>query len=544
MNKIKLKVPKEIKRSSIERLFLEKQVKYSDNKKFIEKSAAFLQLIYFRQMSVVDNNYVHLMAKITSDYLGKNPKRDSPLYYKYIIDTLKLLGLLKVNEQYHVGKNGKKGRSRGYRVILNKPEETEDEIMSEIVVRYLKIDDEEHVEKLKQIEIDPQLFTLVANILTPPKRNKGMGIYESWLKGYQYSTIDDSQRVYSIITNLPREFRCALKYQGKAIHEVDMHACQPFLFLQIVKEYLNDDHLVDKSLTEWATVLPELDEYIKHMQNGTFYTALYEAYKKKKADLENRSELGSFKTSLLANIFFAPIRKPRGGARVFAEKYPTIYGIVNQVKETHGNKHLSFLLRQSESTLMNEVLRGIVGHADWYVRLHDAILCKESDLDFIHDVMHTKIMDMLGINGKIKRSIWGEQLEQVMIDRQLEYYSNFAIVDEYIHHKNTREKIKKSIYGSDRYATKVEKNEAWYTYLGYLRYDINAILEHEEVSASFHDQTIYYPYNWGEEEIIEFKKYATETIQKHLYNKLHNKSWWDDKMYHAGLKYWKNRLAA
>ena len=82
------------------------------------------------------------------------------------------------------------------------------------------------------------------------------------------------------------------------------------------------------------------------------------------------------------------------------------------------------------------------------------------------------------------------------------------------------------------------------TYLGYLRYDINAILEHEEVSASFHDQTIYYPYNWGEEEIIEFKKYATETIQKHLYNKLHNKSWWDDKMYHAGLKYWKNRLAA
>jgi hypothetical protein len=188
--------------------------------------------------------------------------------------------------------------------------------------------------------------------------------------------------------------------------------------------------------------------------------------------------------------------------------------------------------------------KAITGHADWYVRLHDAILCKESDLDFIHDVMHAKIIDMLGINGKIKKSIWGEQLEQVMIDRQLEYYSNFAIVDEYIHHKNTREKVRSSIYGSDRYATKDEKNEAWYTYLGNIRYDKGALLEHKEISATFHDQTIYYPYNWGEEEIIEFKKYATETIQNHLYNKLHNKSWWDDLMYNAGLKYWKNRLAA
>jgi hypothetical protein len=544
MNKITLKVPKEIKRSSIERLFLEKQVKYYNNKKFIDKSAAFLQLIYIRQIKNTEGSYVHLMAKITSDYLGKNPKRDSPLYYKYIIDTLKILGLLKVNEQFHIGKNGKKGLSRGYRVLLTKPLEVEDEIMSEIVLKQLKIDDEEHIEKLKQIEIDPQLFTLVANILTPPKRNKGMGIYESWFKGYQYSIIDNSQRVYSIITNLPREFRCTFKYHGEDIHEVDVHACQPFLFLQIVKEYLNNDHLVDNSITEWSEVLTDIDEYIKNMQNGTFYIDLYKAFKKKKADLDNRSELDSFKKSLLANIFFAPIKKPRGSARVFAEKYPTIYRIVNQVKETHGHKHLSYLLRQSESKLMNEVLKAIAGHSDWHIRLHDAILCKESDLDLIHDTMDAKILDMLGVNGKIKRSIWGEQLEQVMIERQLEHYSNFAIIDEYIHHKNTREKIRKSIYGSDRYATKDEKNESWYSYLGHIRYDEGAILEHEEISATFHDQTIYYPFNWGEEEIIEFKKYAYQTIQKHLYNKLNNKSWWDDKMYQAGLKYWKTRLAS
>ena len=84
----------------------------------------------------------------------------------------------------------------------------------------------------------------------------------------------EKQTVARALSRRLREFRSAIRFNQKPLHEVDVSSCQPYLLLSVVEQSLNYRKKNKYSLADWANKIEDLNRYIKLIQNGELYLYL------------------------------------------------------------------------------------------------------------------------------------------------------------------------------------------------------------------------------------------------------------------------------
>ncbi len=513
--------PKELTKSEVKTRLKNNKHEFAEHDKFIASCCKFLKFLYSKQTLEYDrdkNGYVNLASDILKSKLGSS-QINKPLYYKYIITTLKEIGYLEVNDSYYA--NNGKGKSKSYRVVLQQPHVMEIEVqVDEVTEKIFRVDDTDYLTELRKMRLDEPKFILLANLLEKSARDQAFFVYNYWLRNYHYTRVDTYGRIHTLITIMPKQLRSCFTIDDEPIYEIDLHACQPFLMLIAVNEHLNYNKHRKLSLSARIEANEELSGYVARIQQGVFYEHLYRLYANVKKAPIPKYKLAKFKKSLFINIFFSDIPKDadvKKIQKVFSDAYPTVFNTITQIKNKQRYEAVSWKLQQYETEAINEAINRLksVNPNEFYLRFHDAILCKQNQCSYVAEVLDGVLLENVDVYGLPKSGTWGLSAEEVLESMNLEIFSLM---------KNNRfdkavgkikQKARVSI-GKDKSVSKEDERLKWQSFLNYFNNDPAnqerlKRLEHEYKTFRF-----IYPDHWSAGDIAAFNQYALTVIENHF----------------------------
>ena len=249
---------------------------------------------------------------------------------------------------------------------------------------------------LPSITIDAdaaRLFAYEAYINQMPIRSKKKGhklvldrfvdvqIYSHWLtvideieSGNYNLKVDHLKtgRVFTVISNMPRELRQFIRINGKPLVELDIANCQPLVFcIHLLKAY-------------GADVPADVAEYIRLCSTGTFYK---EVMKLVVAEGEVVSA-DTFKPEFFGKVFFSTENKAYKWRKRFADAFPNVSEAISQVK-VNNYKELSIMLSNQESEIIikNITARLYREGVTEFTSIHDSLLCTADCVDECYNVI-------------------------------------------------------------------------------------------------------------------------------------------------------------
>ena len=525
----KILIPKEIEYSVVKKRFKDAGHEHSDNNKFVSSCVKFLKLVYFKQTSEYDSEnmgYINLASNILKNKFGTS-QANAPLYYKYIITSLQAIGLIEIDHRYFANKGN--GKTKGYRIVLNAPHVMQAvEAANDFTDDRFRNDDPGHQFQLKRLQIDEMKYLFIANLLKISERNQALFVYNYWKIKKYYTRVDPNGRIHSLLTIMPKELRCAFTVEGKAIHEVDLHACQPMLLLVAVKEKLNYRKRKTSSLEELMTLHSELKEYVDRIQSGTFYEHLYRLYYNIKKAPINKETMADFKIGLFKDIFFSDIKKNveiKKRSKIFSQVYPIVWEVINQIKTDEGYKAIAQKLQQLETEVMNETIFRLsqTKPDEFYLRFHDAILCKEAECSFVAEVLNGVVLETIDVAGFTKIGSWGNVLDRVL--KSMSLHSALNMKNYFFTKQIGKEKRRKmlsilmdpAIPKADRY-TEFQKFKSYYDNSPSNQARL------AEMEKDYRSYKFIYPNEWSAAEIVSFNMYSLGQLETYFKKMMENQS--------------------
>ncbi len=537
-----IRKPIEISNNNIKYLLNKIQHKHTNNETFVNACVQFLKFLYVKHVTLYSldlDDYVPLMANIIAKYLGNNATR-TPMYYKDVLNALEAIGILSIDHHFQPQKGAAKGKAKGYKLNITKPTDTEFDSLDKKYQKEWRVDDNDYRTDLQKLTIDLNQYTLVANLIFKPKRDQGMRILDFWGHGLHFVVIDDNNRIHSLFSQTPRQYRDCFRINGEPIFEVDVHACQPCLFLNIVTDELNYKKSHKKSLLEYTSEYMDLADYVDNIQNGTFYTNLYKKYKKKEI---HAVDLGKFKKDLLAKVFFAklPVTE-RGIVRIFNENYPTIYAILKKLKTKDGYASIANRLQVIESEIMDAAITMLKKDSpEWYLRFHDAILCKEQNCATAIKILNEVIKNKMGINFKLKSGRWGKPLNEVLDEFWLPYHQVGLDIAFNEYTRGIVNKSRRKIFAGDEHES--IKYNKYKSYTDYLENDSQYHNYIQELQGIYRSTTLVFPVDWTDDVIKSFKGYGLSTVLNYLRKELPAEQDYNKKLFECNVEYWSQIFA-
>ena len=540
-----IRKPKEISHKNIKNLLNNINHKHWDNDSFINSSVQFLKFLYVKHVTLYSLNlegYIPLMANIIAKYLGNNVTR-SPLYYKDILDALESIGVLSIDHHFKPQRGAVKGKAKGYKLNIANLTDTEFDSLDKKYQKEWRVDDECYKTDLQELTIDLKKYTLIANLIFKPKRDQGMRILDFWGHGLHFVVIDQNNRIHSMLSQTPKQYRNCFNINGEPIFEVDVHACQPCLFLNIVVDELNHKKSHKKSLAEYTNDYNDLADYVANIQSGTFYTNLYKIYKKHKTSDVDGANLSKFKKDLLAKVFFAKLPvKERGIIRIFSETYPTIYNTLKKLKTKDGYASIANRLQMIESEIMDTAITLLKNDSsEWYLRFHDAILCREQNCAAAITIVDQVIKNKMGIGFKLKSGLWGKPFNEVLDEFWLPYHQVGLDIAFNEYRRGVVNKNRRKIFSGDE--DKSIKYNKYKSYTEYLESDPEYHSHIKELEAVYRSTALVYPFNWTEDIISSFKNYALSTVLSYLRKEIPTNLAYNKKLLDCNVEYWSQIFA-
>ncbi len=176
---------------------------------------------------------------------------------------------------------------------------------------------------------------------------------------------DKRSRVHTNLTNLKREYREFLRYNGKPLVELDIRNSQPLIASILIK-----DHWVKqrRSIPEDAV------QYQKDCEAGTFYDYFMHL---NRVPTESRSD---FKAQMFGDVFFSSVSNRKTELKAqFISKYPCVYEAICAIKGGLGSKtynRFAILLQQKETSIIfDNVNMGLLKDGIPAFNIFDSILC-------------------------------------------------------------------------------------------------------------------------------------------------------------------------
>lgn len=421
--------------------------------------------------------------------------------------------------------------------MLNEEHKTEFVTLDRKYLNNWRVDDDEYNSNLQCITINEERFVLLANILFKPKCDQGLRILNYWKSNLHFVAVDSNRRIHSLLTQLPKEYRNCLLIGDEPIHEVDIHACQPFFFIKMVVDELNYKKYDKKTLSEWIEVHSDLALYVKNIQEGRFYEHLYRELRKTRKEI-SKNEMTRFKTNVLAKVFFSDtqVNEERGVIRVFKKIYPTVYSTLLKIKRERGYEAVANKLQSIESEIMNCAIEELTlkSHG-WYLRFHDAILCKEHECRDVSIILNNVIKSKIGAYGKVKSGLWGEAFIDVLNTEWVEYHDLNLYMSFCERMRNNFHRKRKKIFaGEEDLAEKRQK----YGRLHSMHSDLSHLNYEESLQETYTSTTLKVLQHWDGTKINQFKEFGKNIIIDHLEKKLRHGNWFDRAVLNSNRKYW------
>jgi hypothetical protein len=230
-------------------------------------------------------------------------------------------------------------------------------------------------------------------------------------------------RCHTNISNLSKDLRCFLRYEGKPLINIDISNSQPFLFNILIQDFFkgkqpktifsyNNNTFSNFSKPSiylisnynnnppYLVTFPDIVKYESLTSDGKFYEYLM---KEAEINNENRQE---FKKSFFGKVFFCQNQDhyTYSEAKLFRKLFPNVYKIILHYKK-EDYKQLAINLQRAEANLMiNKVCKRIaIERPEIFVStIHDSILTTEENKDYICNVIINEFERNFNLKPSIK----------------------------------------------------------------------------------------------------------------------------------------------
>ncbi len=511
-------LPVELSECHIKMKLLEVGNEHAENEKFICNCSKFAKFLFEKQCRDFDKEpYQRLDSKILKNKLGKNPDR-VPNYYVYVIESLRSIGLVEVNERYEFTKDGT-GKCKGYRINLQLPDQYEVSSSEDLFYsENSRIDDPNYLLDLMRVKMNEKMFVFIANFLPHDEKQRAFYIYYNWITNNQFIRIDRYGRKHSLLTIMDKRLRCCFTVDNqRVIKEWDIHACMPFLFLNIVLDYVNYRKANKLTLVELAETNQEICKYISWIKSGRFYIELYKAFENLKGEPKSAERIKDLKKSFFRNILFSEtpaIDKELRIQKVFAELFPFINQCLVKYKRKYGYKAVAQSLQLYESELMNLTTERLKNNNPkcFYLRFHDAILTDDVDTVRFESIMNDTINKLYSIQGRVKfNQHWGANFDTIVRSLGLHVYSSYLNYkkDKYLGRLKSSH-IGKAVSSVSKEYKHITAKQASREYDENI-YNIN---RSNKATSNFMLPKLYLPSHWNTNTVEAFKTFAIKTINE------------------------------
>ena len=369
-----------------------------------------------------DKGFVKLHAPTLKTIVGK-----------YYLDYLKYLisdGIIETNNRYIVGK-----ASKGYRYTSVY---TDSEL-----IRYDFTD--KHIRKKltearKVKEADKKKYSYLYKWFTSGKLTIEKDAAFKFIKSHNLSealkySVDaiqsgiwrfkvtgEAQRLYTNLTNLKRELRQFLRYDGEELVELDIKSSQPYFFIKLIVVYLSGEigqenalKLLSRYNGQWSPSDEEFESFIKSfdvdlsdvasymtmIKVGLFYPTVQMIAKEKlgKGYPTDKQLKGAF-----FELAYSSNRTKTEIKTAFEDEFPIVTRIMKHYK-WKDHSALAIKLQQVESdAILNVVGKSIskkLNRAPIYT-IHDSIMTTQEHIDMVRDIMVSELEKYVGLKPIIK----------------------------------------------------------------------------------------------------------------------------------------------
>ncbi len=374
-------------------------------------------LQFLLETGIIESDNSYLAGDKCKGYCFKNPYRDREFKKVYIEDFRLKKGLKRLKDHYQ---RENKRMMRGYG-FLEKPWRT----------NKLKID-----AKGAYRWIDENITKDVHNSIL--KRS----VDSLWGREYRLRFSGDGHRHYSLLTNLKRELRNFLTYDGKEMVSIDIKNCQPFLVLALFKESFwenRDDMLSNNQCLKRLNpqIFAQITDNVIDGITGNIIDAIImllkssvsrygkEASLKKYEDLVVKGKLYEHIQEHFCQIYpdrfdnrdntkreflrlmnvdpkveNQPFYKP---CQTFDQHFPEVYQLFRLIKSTNYTI-LPIILQRIESYLLIDVICKRISDLEPQIpifTIHDSILTTRGNEGFIEDIITDEFTKWIGYPPKL-----------------------------------------------------------------------------------------------------------------------------------------------
>jgi hypothetical protein len=325
----------------------------------------------------------------------------------------------------------------------------------------LEIDEQAARNWINELEVLEYQTIMFNKSYTPSKRQKEKeALYEKVRnykilvsriaeKDYFFHKDETGNRLHTNLTNLPKELRNFLTYDGKELVSIDINNSQPYMSLPLLnKEFwqsiekpgkptlkrinkeLYEETRKDKreknntiKFLDSSKSLIQLDlqkrEFIKNVVNGTFYEYLINVFENKagmnlgNTPKEKRDKVKKMVLTLVFDNDEEFYNKDFNSAsQVFKREFPSIAKVFAYVKK--GNyTNLAILLQRIESYLLLDRVCGRIAKESPNIPLftiHDSIITTKGNESYVQAVMKEELGKSIGQAPKFSVEYWGSQV--------------------------------------------------------------------------------------------------------------------------------------
>lgn len=393
---------------------------FPDCRKHRDKYFYFLHKIYEEKLfdsRYVNNSFVNLHSHTLRSIIGER------IFYA-VRESLEAKEVIEINHSYLVDKFSKSYRlTNKYRNVKHRQVRiTDEKILQRIFWHKQKMinnipDGIEYkflYNNLNRISINhyEALTYILTNYSFDPYLFNSYKISIDYLnrKNFYFKVDNVAGRIHTNISNLPKELRPFLNYNGQKLINIDISNSQPFLFNILMLNHFSNNFQSPNSLlynsfnnflltSPYVVQFSDVKMYVELTSKGKFYE-----YVMNEAGVKEK-ERGIFKKIFFERIFFCKNSKRKYKvAKLFRNLFPNVYDVITDYKKEDYTQ-LAIKLQSAEAEIMiNKICKRIAQERPeiFVSTIHDSILTTEENKDYICSVILNEFESNFNLKPSIK----------------------------------------------------------------------------------------------------------------------------------------------
>lgn len=254
------------------------------------------------------------------------------------------------------------------------------------------------------------------------------------LENQEYKAQIDSNvhRLHSAITNMQKDYRNFLRYDGKELTAIDISNSQPFLLCILLQPefwdkksdaYINIGHLPENIqkmftpslLTEikrYVASIPaeKLQNYIREVSIGNLYEFMQRKINNPNID-RSRVKTMILITFFSDNRYISQQTEDASLKRRFRVLFPEIYNLIAKCKRSKKNRFACLLQSVESEIILHRCCKRIWDEEEHKVpvfTIHDSIATTAENVGFVKRIMDEELFKAAGVHPDFKEETWSE----------------------------------------------------------------------------------------------------------------------------------------